>query len=309
MKILVTGGAGYVGSVLVPYLLSKGHKVRVLDNLVFGIAGLFSSFNDPNFDFVDGDVSNIGDYRRAVGGMNAVIHLASVVGYPACKKDERLARLVNVDGSKIVADETYIDVPIIFASTGSVYGEIGEVCSEDTLINPLTIYGETKAIAEASFMNRGNCVIYRFATAYGISPRLRLDLMINDFCYKAVNEKNLILYEQYFRRTFIHVTDMAKSFLFAIENIGTTMRDEIYNVGSYEMNLTKRQIADEIKLKVDYYLHCADYEKDADKRDYIVDYNKIANLGFKPTMSLHTGILQLIQLFKVMRIKSQYSNV
>jgi len=308
MKILVTGGAGYVGSVLVPYLLNKDYKVRVLDNLTYGIAGLFGCFDDPDFEFVDGDVSDAVVYEKAVTDIDAVIHLAAIVGYPACKKNEDLAELVNVGGPVVVVSETNQDIPIIFASTVSVYGKIGSLCTEYTPINPLTIYGKTKGRAEEVFKNRGNCVIYRFATGFGISPRLRLDLMINDFCYKAVNEKNLILYEQYFRRAFIHVTDMAKSFLFAIENF-QKMRDQIYNVGSVDMNLTKKQIAEEIQLKVKYYLHCADYEKDADKRDYAVDYEKIASLGFRPTMSLSTGICQLVQLFKVMRIKSQYSNV
>ncbi len=308
MRILVTGGAGYVGSVLVPYLLAEGHKVRVLDNLTYGISGLFNCFSNKDFRVVDGDVSDAVAYKKAATNIDAVIHLAAIVGYPACKKNEDLAETVNVGGAVVAVSETDLDVPIIFASTGSVYGEIGEVCTEYTPINPLTIYGKTKGRAEEVFKNRGNCVIYRFATAYGISPRLRLDLMINDFCYKAVNEKNLILYEQYFRRTFIHVTDMAESFLFAIENIHQ-MRDQIYNVGSVDMNLTKRQIADEIGKKVKYYLHPADYEKDADKRDYVVNYNKIADLGFKPSTSLSTGIHQLVQLFKVMRIKSQYSNV
>jgi len=308
MKILVTGGAGYVGSVLVPYLLAEGYKVRVFDNLTYGIPGLFSCFNNKDFEFVDGDVSDHNTYKKAVNNIDAIIHLAAIVGYPACKKNEDLAESVNVGGAVVAASETDLDVPIVFASTGSVYGEIGDVCLEDTPINPLTIYGKTKGRAEEVFKNRGNCVIYRFATAYGISSRLRLDLMINDFCYKAVNEKNLILYEQYSRRTFIHITDMAKSFLFAIKN-HQIMRDNIYNVGSADMNLTKKQIAEEIGLKVKYYLHCADYEKDADKRDYVVDYEKIASLGFKSTMSLSTGIHQLIQLFKVMHIKSQYSNV
>lgn len=308
MKILVTGGAGYVGSVLVPYLLAKDYKVRVLDNLTYGISGLFNCFNHKNFEFADGDVSDACAYEKAVAGVDAIIHLAAIVGYPACKKNEALAESVNVGGAAVAVNETDLDVPIVFASTGSVYGEIGEVCLEDTMINPLTIYGKTKGRAEEIFKNRGNCVIYRFATAYGISPRLRLDLMINDFCYKAVNEKHLILYEQHFRRTFIHVTDMAKSFLFAIKN-HQVMRDNVYNVGSADMNLTKKQIAEEIGLKVKYLLHCADYEKDADKRDYVVDYEKIASLGFKPTMTLSTGIHQLIQLFKVMHIKSQYSNV
>ncbi len=308
MRILVTGGAGYVGSVLVPYLLADGHKVRVLDNLTYGISGLFNCFNHKNFEFVDGDVSDAYEYEKAVNNIDAVIHLAAIVGYPACKKDEALAESVNVGGSVVAVSETDLDVPIVFASTGSVYGEIGDVCLEDTPINPLTIYGKTKGRAEEVFKNRGNCVIYRFATAYGISPRLRLDLMINDFCYKAVNEKNLILYEQYSRRTFIHVTDMAESFLFAIENIHQ-MRDQIYNVGSADMNLTKKQIAEEIQLKANFYLHCADYEKDADKRDYVVDYEKIASLGFKPSKPLTIGVHQLVQLFKVMHIKSQYSNV
>lgn len=309
MKILVTGGAGYVGSVLVPYLLNKGHKVCVLDILTHGINGLFGCFNNKNFEFRKGDVRNGYEYREALAGsVDAVIHLAAVVGYPACKQNKDVAISINAHGSKVVAEETPKELPIIFASTGSVYGEIGDMCTEDVPINPLTIYGESKGLAETMFKKRGNCAILRFATAYGVSPRMRLDLMINDFCYKAIHHNHLIVYERNFRRTFIHVYDMARAFLFAIENFDS-MAGEIYNVGSKNMNLTKKYIVEFIMQQVPYYLHYADIGEDEDKRDYAVSYEKIDALGFQTEVSLQTGIDQLISLFEVWDIKSKYSNV
>src|SRR5574341_130028 len=236
MNVLVTGGAGYVGSVLVPRLLASGHHVRVLDNLMYGGQSLLPFFSYPQFEFIKGDILDEQAVRRATKGVDVIIHLAAIVGYPACKKYEQLAHDVNYVGTKIVDKSRERQQRIIFASTGSNYGAlIGDFCTEETPLNPLTIYGTTKTNAEQHLLQSGNAICYRFATAFGVSPRMRLDLLINDFVYQAVKVRNLIIYERTFKRTFIHVIDMARSIMFALEN-GHRMVDNVYNVGSENMN-------------------------------------------------------------------------
>lgn len=306
-KILVTGGAGYVGSVLVPLLLFSGYKVRVLDNFMFGVKGLLGCFNNDNFELMKGDVRWVDEVLKALDGVDFIIHLAALVGYPLCKQDPEKSMLINAGGTKVVAEASG-DIPMVLASTGSCYGNLEGVCNEKSSLKPLTVYGESKALAESNLKKRKNTIIYRFATGYGISPRMRMDLMINDFVYKAIREKNLVVYERYFQRTFIHVIDMARAFCHAIENFAD-MRDEIYNVGSEGMNLSKEYIAEFIKKKTDYYLHYADFGKDEDARDYEVSYDKINGVGYSTAISLERGINQLINLFKVFEIKHEYSNV
>ncbi len=309
MKILVTGGAGYVGSVLVPELLSAGHHVRVLDNLMYGGHSLIPFFVHPRFEFVKGDILDEATVRRCVKDVDAIIHLAAIVGYPACKKDPNLAKDVNVFGSRIIDRSRSKSQPVLFASTGSNYGAlVGDICTEETPLNPLTIYGKTKTEAEQAFLDSGSSICYRFATAFGLSPRLRLDLLVNDFVYKAMKERNLIIYEKTYKRTFIHVRDMARSFLFALENIDT-MLDNVYNVGSETMNYSKEDVALKIKEKIDFYLHFADIGKDEDQRNYEVSYKKINSLGFETTVDLDQGIDELMQGYQVIHVQNPYSNV
>jgi len=311
-KILVTGGAGYVGSVLVPLLLELDYEVKVYDNLMYGVDGLFGSFLYDEFEFIKGDIRNKQELEKAIDGCDAVVHLAALVGYPICKKNEREADSVNAGGTRTLIDVAGKEIPIIFASTGSCYGNLEGVCKEDLPLKPLTIYGKTKAQAERELrLSGGDFVIYRFATAYGVSPRMRLDLLINDFTYKAVKEKNLIVYEKHYRRTFIHVFDMARAFVFALENYGK-MKGKIYNVGSKDMNLTKEYIAEYIKKQTPYCLYFVEDESmghDEDARDYEVDYSRINKLGYGPKISLERGVAQLIKLFRALEIKNIYSNV
>lgn len=308
MKILVTGGAGFVGSVLVPMLLSKNYKVRVLDNLMFGIDGLFNCFNHKNFEFVKGDIRNKNLMEKVVEDIDVVIHLASLVGYPICKKYEKDACVVNVEATMTLSRILPKDKLVIYPSTDSCYGSFGELCTEETLLKPLTLYGETKAAAEILLRERGNTIILRFATGFGVSPRMRLDLLINDFCYKAVKERNLIVYEKSYQRAFVYVTDMARAFIFALGN-AVEMRDGVYNIGSEKLNLTKEQVAELIRKKTEYYLHYADFGKDADQRNYRVSCEKMRKLGFETEISLEQGIDQLIELFKVLELPKIYSNV
>ncbi len=309
MNVLVTGGAGYVGSVLVPRLLASGHHVRVLDNLMYGGQSLLPFFSYPQFEFIKGDILDEQAVRRAAKSVDVIIHLAAIVGYPACKKYEQLAHDVNYVGTKIVEKSRDRQQRIIFASTGSNYGAlIGDFCTEETPLNPLTIYGTTKTDAEQHLLQSGNAICYRFATAFGVSPRMRLDLLINDFVYQAVKVRNLIIYERTFKRTFIHVIDMARSFMFALEN-GDRMVDNVYNVGSENMNFSKEQIALLVREKIEFYLHFADVGKDEDQRNYEVSYQKINQLGFRTAISVEDGIDELIRAYQVIDIKNPYANV
>lgn len=309
MKILVTGGAGYVGCVLVPMLLDAGHDVRLLDNLMYGGRGLLPCFADRKFEFMRGDVRDEETYSKALKGADAVINLAAIVGYPACKKDARLAQEVNVDGARMLTRLRRKDQLILQASTGSNYGAvIGDLCAEETALSPLTVYGRTKTEAEVVIREAGNMICYRFATAFGVSNRMRLDLLVNDFVHQAVKTRNLNVYEKTFRRTFLHVRDLAMSFLFALEH-RRKMLDEVYNVGSESMNASKEDIANMIHKKVDFYLHFADFGEDEDKRNYEVSYEKIRKVGYAPTVSLDDGIDELIRAMDVIEIRNDFSNV
>jgi nucleoside-diphosphate-sugar epimerase len=306
--ILVTGGAGYIGSVLVPMLLERDYKVRVLDNLMYGGKSLLSCFSSNQFEFVRGDVRKVEDIRPALDGMDAVVHLAAIVGFPACKKSPQLAQEINQDAT-ILMEGLRHDRPMIFASTGSNYGAlVGDACTEETPLNPLTIYGKTKTAAEAYLLDRGNVVAYRYATAFGVAPRLRLDLLINDFAYQAVKNRNLIIYEKSFKRTFIHVRDIALSMIYALENFHS-MRDQVYNVGSNDMNFSKEDIALMIKQRIDYYLHFAEIGKDEDQRNYEVSYEKINKAGFYTTIGIDEGIDELLSVMDVIDVVNEFSNV
>lgn len=309
MHILVTGGAGYIGSVLVPLLLENGYSVRVLDNLMYGNGtGLLPHFRNQHFEFIRGDIRDRSEVQDAIKGCDAVIHLAAIVGFPACRKYPDLAQSVNVEGTGIIGNA--LDRrPIIFSSTGSNYGALEQdVCTEETLLNPLSLYGKTKTAAEEFLRQNCNTIAYRFATGFGISPRMRLDLLVNDFVYQALKVRHLVVYESRFMRTFIHVYDIARAFLFALDNVDV-MVDQVYNVGSESMNYSKAQVCEAIHQKVNFYLHYADVGKDADGRNYVVSYKKINALGYYTTITLNEGIDELIHGMQAIDVRNQYSNV
>lgn len=308
-KILVTGGAGYIGSVLVPKLLEKGYQVCVYDSLLFGGNSLFGCFINPNFSFIEGDIRDTEKLKKSMDGVDVIIHLAAIVGYPACQKNPELTKEINLEATKRLVDSVKPNQYVLFGSTGSNYGAVKDgFCTEETPLNPLSLYGETKTEAEKYLIQNCNSTAYRFATAFGLSPRLRLDLLVNDFVNKAVNQKYIVVYESHFMRTFIHVNDIARSFIFAIEN-EEKMRGQVYNVGGNNMNYSKRDICDLIQKKNNYYLHLADISEDADKRDYVVSYDKINKLGFETTISIEKGIDELVKGIKCIKSNDPYSNV
>ena len=307
-KILVTGGAGYVGSVLVPQLFAEGYKVRVLDNLMYRQPSLLPYCIDPKLEFVRGDVRDRESVDAAIKGVDCIVQLAAIVGAPACAKDPRLAEEVNY-GSTVLIDQCRDPAQgILFASTGSNYGAVDGTCTEETPLKPLSVYGVTKTKAETALLESGNTLVYRFATAFGLSARLRMDLLINDFTFQAVRNKQLIVYEKGFRRTFIHVRDIARSFVHAIKNYDR-MKDNVYNVGHESMNYTKEDIALAVKEKVEYHLHFADVGSDPDQRDYEVSYEKIKAAGFETAVTLSDGINELIKGYEMVTLQNPYSNV
>lgn len=314
MNIFITGGAGFVGSVLIPKLIEHGYKVKVLDNLIYnnGIV-LLSYFQNKNFEFYKVDIRDKLRVKELIKKSDIIIHLAAIVGYPACKRNPKVAKEVNLDGTKILNELRSREQVVIFASTSSVYGYQGDnnFCSEQTPLNPLTVYARTKIQAEHILLDKGNVVILRFATGFGLSPRLRLDLLINNFVFLAFTEKKLVVYQKNYRRAFVHVRDMANAFIFSLKNL-SKMVNEIYNVGADELNLTKEEIALNIKKKLDFKLFFSDVGCDEDQRNYALSYEKIRHLGFKAKISLNEGIDEIISALRVIDVKMKncfFSNV
>lgn len=308
MKILITGGAGYIGTTLIPLLLERGHDVTVFDSLMYGGEPLVPFFRAPRFSFVRGDIRDADALRDAARRQDVVIHLAAIVGFPACREDPALAEATNILGTRHVAAALDPGQYVLFGSTGSNYGAlVDEICTEETPLNPLSIYGKTKTEAERILVETGQTTAFRFATAFGISPRLRLDLLINDLTYQAVRQKYIVVYEADFMRTFIHVHDIARSFLFALDNVDR-MRGDVFNVGAESMNYSKRDVCELIAARTGALVHYADVGEDADKRNYTVSYAKIRNLGFQTTISVEDGIAELARALEVVRIRNPHSN-
>ena len=310
-KIFITGGAGYIGTSLIPLLLENGHKITVYDSLMFNNGDKLIPFiTNPNFNFIEGDIRDFEKLSKYIKGHDVVIHLAALVGFPICReKGEQESYEVNVVGTENVINAMTDDQYLLLGSTGSNYGEVLDICTEETPLNPLSIYGKTKTEAEKLVLERNNSTAFRFATAFGVSPRLRLDLLVNDLTYKSLKEGYAVIYESHFMRTFIHVKDMARVFLFAIEN-QEQMKNHVFNVGSNKMNYSKKEVCELIKNKVsNAYFNYADVGEDADKRNYIVSYEKINSLGFDTTISLEDGISELLKTIPLIKTSSPYFNV
>ncbi|HEU4758757.1 MAG TPA: NAD(P)-dependent oxidoreductase [Dehalococcoidia bacterium] len=308
MKVLVTGGAGYVGCILVEELLAAGHAVRVFDNLRKGPAGLLHLLADPRLELVRGDVRDGAAVRCAMADADAAIHLAAVVGYPACERDPWQAREVNVDGTVNVIGGRSDSQPIIFPSSLSNYGAVpGGVCTEEMEPRPITLYGSNKLEAERRLLDAGNAVVLRPATAFGLSPQMRLDLLFNDFVYRALKERQLTVYQSQFMRAFIHVRDFARALVFALDNFGT-MRDQVYNLGDESLNLTKGELAERVADHTGCRLALSEAGEDPDKRDYLVDFSKLRATGFRCRIDIDEGIEELARGLPAIDVPSPYSN-
>ena len=268
-----------------------------------------SYFINDNFEFIKGDIRDKKTVEKALEGVDLIIHLAAIVGAPACRKNIDIARAINFQGTVNVDAARNDTQKLIYASTGSVYGRIKNVCTEVSPTNPLSTYGKSKLEGEKQLLKSGNAIVYRFATGFGLAPRLRFDLLPNDFVLNALQNKHLVLYDKDFKRTFIHVRDMVRSYIFGIENF-TILNNEVYNIGSEKMNFTKEEIALAIHKKLKFEIYFADKGiPDPDQRDYEVSYEKIREKGFETEISLDRGINELINGFQLLSLKNPYSNL
>jgi len=310
MRILVTGGAGYIGSVLVPILLGKGHQVTVLDNLMFGQSSLLDCCIEDGFSVVCGDCRDERILRDLMKNHDLIIPLAAMVGAPLCDRDQVAARSVNLDAVKTLLSLRSKEQRILFPNTNSGYGigEQGAHCDEESPLNPISLYGRTKVDAEQAILEKGNAVCFRLATVFGMSPRMRLDLLVNDFVYRALHDRTVVVFEGHFKRNFIHICDVARAFVYALDEF-SQMKDQVYNVGLDDVNLSKLELCSKIKEHLPDFIYMeAPIGEDPDKRDYIVSNARIRDKGFAPRYSLDDGIRELIKGFTIIR-NSQYSNV
>ena len=309
MRILVTGGAGYIGSVLVPRLLADGHHVTVLDRFLYDQASLLDCCHEPKLAIVRGDARD----RALVGSLlrtaDAVLPLACLTGAPACDRDPVGARTVNLDAVAMILELRSREQWVIFPNTNSGYGvgEHGAHCTEESPLRPVSLYGRLKVEAEARVLGEPNTLTFRLATVFGVSPRMRLDLLVNDFTYRAVTDGALVLYEADFKRNYLHVRDAARAFAHALDGFDR-LKGQCYNVGLSDANLSKRELCEAIRRMIPrFWLTEAPVGKYPDQRDYVVSNARIEGTGFKPGVTLDAGIAELVKGYQVVR-RAGYGN-
>jgi nucleoside-diphosphate-sugar epimerase len=310
LSILITGGAGYLGSIMAPALLAEGYQVTVLDNFMFGQASLNQLCADPNFDVRRGDVRDPAVLQPLLRDADIIIPLAALVGAPLCNNDKVGAETINRDAVltilKLASREQGVMMPV--TNSGYGIGEPGKFCTEETPLRPISLYGRTKVEAEQAVLERGNGLSFRLATVFGMAPRMRIDLLVNDFVYRAVNDRAVVLFEAHFKRNYIHVRDVARAFIHGIQNF-EKMKDQPYNVGLSDANLSKMELCCHIRQQLPGFVFLeASIGEDMDKRDYIVSNEKIERTGFTPKYSLDDGIGELIKGYRMLR-NSVYGNV
>lgn len=309
MKILITGGAGYIGSILTPLLLERGCQVVVLDNFSYGQTTLLECCQDPEFKIVRGDARDERLITKLIKTVDCIIPLACIVGAPACDQDPITAKSINLEAIQLILRLRSKDQMLIYPNTNSGYG-IGEknvFCDENTPLNPISLYGRLKVQAEKEILNAGQAVTLRLATVFGVSPRMRWDLLVNDFVYRALTDRSVILFEANFKRNYVHIDDVAWAFYYSLENF-ERMKNEAFNVGLSEANLSKLELCQEIQKQIpDFHFIEAAVGEDPDKRNYIVSNSKIERMGFKAQVTLQEGIAELVKGFQIARSK-QFRN-
>jgi len=309
-KILVTGAAGYIGSILVPELLRHGYEVIAIDNFMYNQTALLDCCSNPHLTIIRGDARDKNLISKCLKDVKMIIPLACLTGGPVCDKDPFSAKATNLEAIKMILKLRHKNQGIIFPTTNSGYG-IGKkstFCDENSPLKPISLYGKLKVEAEGAILDSGNSITFRLATAFGISPRMRLDLLVNDFTYRAVFDHSIVLFEANFMRNYIHVRDVARAFIHSLKNFDK-MKGNCYNVGLSNCNINKRQLCEEIKKIVpEFYIVESDIGEDPDKRDYIVSNAKIEATGFKAKFLLQQGIKELVKGYEIIR-RNQYSNI
>ena len=308
--VLVTGGAGYLGSILVPELLTLGHRVTVLDNFMFQQNSLLECCAYENFDVVRGDARDEDILKTLLQKVDYIIPLAALVGAPLCSRD-KIGTITTIrDAVASIVKLSSKEQRIIIPTTNSGYGvgQKGVYCTEETPLKPISLYGKAKVEAEKIVLDKGNSISFRLATVFGMSPRMRIDLLVNDFTYRAVKDRFVVIFEGHFKRNYVHIRDVARAFIHAVDNFDT-MKNEPYNVGLSDANLSKLELCVKIKEQVPDFVYLeSPVGEDPDKRDYIVSNEKIEKTGFKPIYSLEMGIKELIKGYRIIT-NSRYSNV
>lgn len=309
MRILITGGAGYLGSVLCEHLLHAGCKVTVVDSLIYQQNSLFTFCANRNFEFFHGDARDESVMQRLIAQADVIIPLAALVGAPACDRDPSFARSVNLGAVQLVKRLRSPSQLVVYPTTNSGYGtKTGDVfCTEDTPLEPISLYGQTKTQAEQELLESPNVITLRLATVFGMSPRMRLDLLVNHFVYAAATDGYIVIFEKDFKRNYIHIRDVADCFHYSIEN-SRRMTGRPYNVGLDAANLSKEELALKVKDYVpNFYIHFSEVGTDPDKRNYIVSNQRLREAGFEAKRSLEDGIQELLKGYRMMG-RSQFKN-
>ena len=309
-RVLVTGGAGYLGSILVPALLDAGYAVTALDNFLFAQDSLLACCANRNFSVIRGDCRESAVLKQGLKDADVVIPLAAIVGAPACQADTTATRSTNLEAIKLLLQLRSPKQKVIYPTTNSGYGigEQGKFCTEESPLRPISLYGVTKVEAEQAVLDAGHSLTFRLATVFGMSPRMRIDLLVNDFVYRAVNDRTVVVFEGHAKRNYIHVRDVARAFLHALANF-SSMQGQPYNVGLSDANLSKLELCARIKAHIPGFVYLeAPVGEDPDKRDYIVSNAKIERTGFRPAHSLDDGIQELMKGYTVIR-NCRYGNV
>lgn len=310
MKVLVTGGTGYIGSILCEHLLDAGYQVTAIDNLIYGLNGPFHLAANPRFEFVFGDVRDERIMAKLVSQADVLIPLAAAVGAPLCDRDPVYATTVNFDAVQLLNKLRSSAQRILYPTTNSGYGtQSGEVyCTEDTPLEPISLYGKLKVAAEAEVLSSPNSITLRLATVFGMSPRMRIDLLVNHFVFEAVTRGYLMMFEKNFKRNYVHIRDVADCFVHCIEK-GDGMLNRPFNLGLDAANLSKQELAEKIQSYVPkFVVHYSEIGSDPDKRNYIVSNQRLREAGFEARRTLDDGILELIKGYRMIG-RGQFGNI